>query len=62
MVRAATDREKLDVLSDIYARINSSYTDVTGLLTEIIESATALTEGEAINGRARDDEDASEAA
>jgi len=47
MVRAATDREKLDVLSDIYARINSSYADVTGLLTQIIDSATALTEGEA---------------
>ena len=47
MVRFAADREKLEVLFDIYARINSTYADVKALLTQIIESATELTEGEA---------------
>jgi Nif-specific regulatory protein len=47
MVRFAADREKLQVLFDIYARINSTYDDVRTLLTRIIESATELTEGEA---------------
>ena len=47
MVRFAADREKLEVLFDIYARINSTYDDVKALLTRIIESATELTEGEA---------------
>ncbi len=47
MVRFAADREKLEVLFDIYARINSTYDDVKALLTLIIESATELTEGEA---------------
>src|SRR5271157_585369 len=47
MLRFAADREKLEVLFDIYARINSAYADIRGLLTQIIESATELTEGEA---------------
>jgi len=47
MVRFAADREKLEVLFDIYTRINSTYADVKALLTQIIESATELTEGEA---------------
>ena len=47
MLRFTPDREKLAVLLDIYARINSSWTDRMGLLTRIIESAAELTEGEA---------------
>ncbi len=47
MLRFAADREKLEVLFDIYARINSAYADIRGLLTQIVESATELTEGEA---------------
>ena len=47
MLRFAADREKLEVLFDIYARINTAYTDIRGLFTQIIESATELTEGEA---------------
>jgi Nif-specific regulatory protein len=47
MLRFAADREKLEVLFDIYARINSTYADPKALLTQIIESATELTEGEA---------------
>ena len=47
MLRFTPDREKLAVLLDIYARINSAWTDRTALLTRIIESATELTEGEA---------------
>ncbi|MBE3065219.1 MAG: GAF domain-containing protein, partial [Spirochaetes bacterium] len=47
MLRYPADREKLEVLFDIYARINSNYADLKGLLTRIIESATELTGGEA---------------
>jgi Nif-specific regulatory protein len=47
MLRFTADREKLEVLFDIYARINSTYADIKALLTQIIESATELTEGEA---------------
>ncbi len=47
MLRFTADREKLEILFDIYARINSTYADLKALLTEIIESATELTEGEA---------------
>ena len=47
MLRFAADREKLEILFDIYARINSTYADLKSLLTQIIESATELTEGEA---------------
>ena len=47
MLRFAADREKLEVLFDIYARINSTYADIKVLLTRILESATELTEGEA---------------
>ena len=47
MLRFAADREKIEVLFDIYARINSNYADIKALLTQIIESATELTEGEA---------------
>ena len=36
MVRFAADREKLEVLFDIYARINSDYADLKALLTQII--------------------------
>jgi Nif-specific regulatory protein len=47
MLRFAADREKLEVLFDIYTRINSTYADLKALLTQIITSATELTEGEA---------------
>jgi len=47
MVRFTADREKLEILFNIYARINSNYADLKALLTQIIESATELTEGEA---------------
>jgi Nif-specific regulatory protein len=47
MLRFAADREKLEVLFDIYARINSTYADIKALLTLILESATELTGGEA---------------
>jgi Nif-specific regulatory protein len=47
MLRFAADREKLEVLFEIYARINSTYADLKALLTQIVESATELTEGEA---------------
>jgi Nif-specific regulatory protein len=47
MLRFAIDREKLEILFEIYARINSNYTDIRALLTQIIESATELTEGDA---------------
>jgi Nif-specific regulatory protein len=47
MLRFAADSQKLEVLLDIYARINSKYTDSKALLTQIIESATELTEGDA---------------
>jgi Nif-specific regulatory protein len=47
MLRFTADREKLEVLFDIYARINSTYADIKVLLTRILESATELTEGEA---------------
>ncbi len=47
MLRFVADRDKLEVLFDIYARINSTYGDIRELLTRIIESATELTEGEA---------------
>jgi Nif-specific regulatory protein len=47
MLRFTADREKLDILFDIYARINSNYADLKALLTEIVRSATELTEGEA---------------
>jgi Nif-specific regulatory protein len=47
MVKNVADREKLEVLFDIYARINSNYADLKALLTLIITSATELTEGEA---------------
>jgi Nif-specific regulatory protein len=47
MLRFTPDREKLEVLLDGYARINSAWTDLNGLLSRIIESASLLTEGEA---------------
>ena len=47
MLRFAAGQEKLEVLFDIYARINSTYADLKALLTQILESATELTEGEA---------------
>ncbi len=47
MVRSEADSAKLGVLLELYARINSNYTDSRALLTRIIESATELTEGEA---------------
>ena len=47
MLRFAADPEKLEVLFDIYTRINSTYADLKALLTQIITSATELTEGDA---------------
>ena len=47
MVKFTADPAKLEVLFNIYTRINSTYADVKALLTQIIESATELTEGEA---------------
>ncbi len=47
MLRFTPDREKLEVLLDGYTRINSSSTDLNGLLSRIIEAASLLTEGEA---------------
>jgi Nif-specific regulatory protein len=47
MLRFVADSNKLEILLDIYTRINSSYTDSKALLTRIIESATELTEGDA---------------
>ncbi len=47
MLRIAADSQKLEILLEIYARINSSYMDSKALLTQIITSATELTEGEA---------------
>jgi Nif-specific regulatory protein len=47
MLRFGADSEKFGVLLELYARINSNYTDSRALLTLIIESATELTEGEA---------------
>jgi Nif-specific regulatory protein len=47
MLRFAPDPDKLEILFGIYTRINSDYTDGRALLTQIIQSATELTEGEA---------------
>ena len=47
MVKFTADPAKLEVLFNIYTRINSTYADVKALLTQIIDSATELTEGEA---------------
>ena len=46
-MKFTADREKLEVLFTIYTRINSTFADVKALLTQILESATELTEGEA---------------
>jgi Nif-specific regulatory protein len=47
MLSGGVDRERLDTLVEINTLINSNYTDLTVLLTRIIESATRLTMGEA---------------
>ncbi len=47
MLRGSVDRERLETLIEINTLINSNYTDLTVLLTRIIESATRLTMGEA---------------
>ena len=43
----AIDPAKFGTLIEISALINSNYADATSLLTQILESATRLTEGEA---------------
>ncbi len=47
MLSGSVDRERLETLIEINTLINSNYTDLTVLLTRIIESATRLTMGEA---------------
>ena len=47
MLGVSIDRQRLETLIQINTLINSNYTDLTGLLTRIIESATQLSEGEA---------------
>ena len=47
MLSGSVDRERLETLIGINTLINSNYTDLTALLTRIIESATRLTMGEA---------------
>jgi len=47
MIKFNIDPHKFETLIEINNLINSNYTDVTALLTKIIESATRLTEGEA---------------
>jgi len=47
MLSGSVDRERLETLIEINTLINSNYTDLTVLLTRIIESATKLTMGEA---------------
>ena len=44
---SAIDVRKFNTLIEINTLINSNYTDVRSLLTQILESATKLTEGEA---------------
>jgi Nif-specific regulatory protein len=45
MLSGSVDRERLETLIEINTLINSNYTDLTVLLTRIIESATRLTMG-----------------
>ncbi len=45
-IRRSTAK-RFETLIDINTRINSAYTDVRALLTQIIETATELTEAEA---------------
>jgi Nif-specific regulatory protein len=47
MFSSSIDVKKLETLIEINALINSNYTDATSLLTQILESAMRLTEGEA---------------
>ena len=47
MQSLSLNRQKFETLIEINTLINSNYTDITALLTRIIESATRLTEGEA---------------
>jgi len=47
MMLEAIDPAKFGTLIEISALINSNYGDATSLLTQILESATRLTEGEA---------------
>ncbi|MBP7095290.1 MAG: sigma 54-interacting transcriptional regulator [Spirochaetia bacterium] len=51
------DPKKFETLLEIYTLINSNYGDATSLLTQIIESATRLTEGEASSLMLRNPED-----
>ncbi len=44
---SSIDVRKFNTLIEINTLINSNYTDVRSLLTQILESATKLTEGEA---------------
>ena len=47
MLTSNVDVKRLETLIEINTLINSNYTDAKGLLTQILESATRLTEGEA---------------
>ena len=47
MFTSPIDSSRLETLIEINTLINSNYTDVTTLLTRILESATKLTSGEA---------------
>jgi Nif-specific regulatory protein len=47
MVLSHIDVTKLETFVEINTLINSNYTDIKGLLTQILDSATKLTEGEA---------------
>jgi Nif-specific regulatory protein len=51
------DPEKFETLIEINTLINSNYGDATSLLTQILESATRLTEGEASSLVLKNEED-----
>ncbi len=46
MFKSAIDPQKLEAFLEINNRLNSRYFDLNGLFTQILESATALTNGE----------------
>ena len=50
MLSVSIDRQRLDTLIEINTLINSNYTDLTTLLTRIIEPATRLSDGESEHG------------
>ncbi len=47
MFRSAIDPRKLELFLEINERLNSSFLDLHGLFTQILESASRLTDGEA---------------